>query len=115
MTYMGAVHYVLNESERCFLELGGMYPLTLEDTRSFQASPLRYCLKGDVLFLPKGISLDDISFSHRLSWARIRVDTLYDLSFEFSPNEPLPSEVTFESLEDEGFGLGSRYVRRHRE
>jgi hypothetical protein len=112
---MGAVFCIINESQRRFIEFGRMCTLSLEGTRLYQASPLRYCLRGDTLYLPKGISPEDITFSQRFSWARVRPDSLYNLNFAFAFEEPLPTGITFEFLEEVGFELGSRYVRRHRE
>lgn len=112
---MGAVRCLFNESERCFVSLGDAHKLTLAGTRHFQATALRYCMQGDILYLPQGISSDDISFAHRFCWARLRFDVIEDLDFEFRFNESLPPEVTLESLDEAGVGLGARYMRRHRE
>jgi hypothetical protein len=112
---MGAVRCLLNESERCFVQLGDMFQLNLKGTRHLQTTALRYCIQGDTLYLPKGISPDDITFSNRFCWARIRVDEIAELDFDFRFRETLPPDVSLESLDEAGFGLGSRYMRRHRE
>jgi len=72
-------------------------------------------MQGDILYLPKGISPDDITFAHRFCWARLRVDVVDELDFEFSFNQRLSDEVSLASLEDAGVGIGARYMRRHRE
>ncbi len=91
---MGAVRCLLDESERCFVELGGMHGLTLAGTRHFQATALRYCMQGDTIYLPKGVSPDDITFAHRFCWARLRVDVIEELEFHFNFNEQLPDDVS---------------------
>jgi hypothetical protein len=112
---MGAIRCLLNESKRCFVELGNMHGLSLAGTRHFQATALRYCMQGDMLYLPKGISPDDIKFTNRFCWARLRVDVIDELGLDFRFNESLPPEVSLESLDEAGVGLGARYMRRHRE
>lgn len=113
--FMGSVICLLNESERRFVRLADRHFLNLEGTRHFQATPWRYCLRGNELFLPQGISPDDITFAQRLCWARLRLDLIEELDFTFQFNERVPESVSFDELEDRGVGFGSRYLRRHRE
>lgn len=112
---MGAVRCIFSESERCFLKAGGVYPLTLEGTRKFQASPLRYCLQNDVMYLPVGFTDEDYAYTKRICWARLRIEVIDDLEFDFGFNEPIPDEYTLDRLDEEGVGLGARYLKRHRE
>lgn len=112
---MGAVRCIFSESERCFLKVGGQYQLNLEGTRKFQASPLRYCLQNDVLYLPMGFSKEDYAYTKRICWARLRIDVINELEFSFGFDEPVPDEYTLVRLADEGVGLGACYLKRHQE
>lgn len=112
---MGAVRCIFSESKRRFLKLGALCPLNLEGTRKFQASPLRYCLQSDRLYLPEGFSEEQYAYSERLCWARLRVDVIDDLDFDFQFNSEIPEGLTLENLDDQGVGLGARYLKRHRE
>ncbi len=112
---MGSLICLLNESERRFVQVVDRHSLNLKGTRHFQTTALRYCLRGNELLLPSGISLDDISFAQRLCWARLRFDLIDELDFAFQFNEPVPDYVSFDELEEWGAGFGSRYLRRHQE
>jgi HJR/Mrr/RecB family endonuclease len=112
---MGAVRCIFSESERQFLQLGGQYPLNIEGTRKFQASPLRYCLQENVLYLPTGFSEEDYAYSKRFCWARLRTNVLYDLDFHFDFNTKIPDDYSLERLNENGVGLGARYIKRHQE
>ena len=76
---------------------------------------MRSANEASGLFLPKGISPDDITFAHRLCWARLRLDLIEELDFTFRFEERVPEDVSFDVLEEQGVGFGSRYLRRHRE
>ncbi|MBN3874508.1 restriction endonuclease [Nostoc sp. JL33] len=112
---MGAVRCIFSESEHRFLELGGQYPLSLEGTRKFQTSPLRYCLQENILYLPKGFSEEDYAYSKRFCWARLKINVLYDLHFHFGFNTRIPDDYSLEKLTEAGVGLGARYLKRHQE
>src|SRR5688572_22504954 len=112
---MGSLICLLNESKRCFVQLADRRFLSIEGTRHFQSTPLRYCLRGNELFLPKGISPDDITFAQRFCWARLRIHVLDELDFRFEFDSPLPADVSFDWLDEQGIGFGSRYLRRHQE
>jgi Restriction endonuclease len=112
---MGAIRCLFSESEFWFLELGGQYPLNLEGTRKFQASPLRYCLQGNILYLPKGFSEDDYLYSKRLGWARLHTSVIYTLDFSFNFNTRIPDDYSFERLNELGVAFGARYCKRHKE
>src|SRR6266850_4077885 len=112
---MGAVRCILNESGRCFVQLGDWFNLTLSGSRKIQSTPLRYCMQGNVLYLPRGVSPDDISFAQCFCWARLRTDVIDEQGFGFRFDEPLPEHATLNFLDEEGVGLDARYMRRHKE
>lgn len=112
---MGSLRCLLDESTRSFVQLDSRRRLSLAGTRKFQATPLRYCIQDNVLYLPKGVSPDDISFARRFCWARLRVDLIDEFDFDFGFNQPLPEFASLDWLHEAGVGLGARYLRRHRE
>lgn len=112
---MGSLVCLLNESKRCFVKLEALRSLSLEGARHFQSTPLRYCLRGSELFVPKGISPSDITFVNRFCWARLRHDVIDELDFSIEFDSPLPEYVSLDWLDEQGVGLGSRYLRRHQE
>jgi HJR/Mrr/RecB family endonuclease len=112
---MGSLICLLDESHRRFVQVADCYTLNLKGTRHFQASALRYCLRGNELFLPSDISIQGATFGQRLCWARLRFDVIDELDFAFKFNEPVPDYVSFDDLEEEGVGFGSRYLQRHQE
>lgn len=112
---MGAIRCIFSESERRFLKLGGQYPLNLEGTRKFQASPLRYCLQESILYLPERFTEEDYAYSKHFCWARLRINILDDLDFHFDFNKKIPDDYSLEKLNKAGVGLGSMYLKRHQE
>lgn len=112
---MASLICLLNESQREFVQLKDRHFLNLEGTRHFQSTPLRYCLMGNALHLPNGISMSDITFADRFCWARMRFEVIDEFNFPLTFDEPVPSDVSFDELEAMGAAFGSRYLRRHRE
>lgn len=110
---MGAVRLIYDETARQMKHLGWWGELNVEGTRRIMAGPLRYCLQGSTLFLPKDQSA--IQNKHRLCWGRIRTDEIEERPWlaEFDkevPEDPLAYHQPFT-----GIGFGVTYSRRHQE
>jgi hypothetical protein len=72
--------------------------------------PLRYCLQGKQMYLPRDQSV--IEAKHRLAWIRVRVEGQPWLA-TLTENEPLPFNPVNEFRDE--IGLGFVYSRRHSE
>ncbi len=110
---MGAIRLIYDETLRQMKQVGQWGQLTVKTSREFSSGPLRYCLQGDTLYLPKDQSL--VEENHRLCWGRIRVEELDEMPWlaEFDvevPEDPLAYHQQFS-----GIGFGVMYSRRHRE
>jgi len=110
---MGAIRLIYDETIRQMKQLGWWGELNLDATRRAMASPLRYCLQGNVLYAPKDELV--LEAKHRLCWGRIRAEELDERPWlaEFDkevPEDPLAFHSPFT-----GIGFGVIYSRRHRE
>lgn len=105
---MGAIRMIYDETTNSLAQLGWWGRLKTEGVRKFSLGRHRYCLQGDVLYLPEDEDL--LKSDHRLAWLRVRVDD-EDLSWAATRNEPLPFNPLTEFRP--GLGLGSMYSLRH--
>lgn len=111
---MGAVRLIFDETLRQMKQLGWWGMLPLEQTRKTMAGPLRYCLQGNMLYLPKDQSV--IKACHRLCWGRIRVDEeLCDMPWLATFDTELPENPLALHSSFGGIGFGVMYSQRHRE
>ena len=110
---MGAIVATYSERENCFFRVHQKIKLEIDGVRRILASPFRYCLQGDVLFVPR-----DTSNTPQLCWARIDSVTLLYNRFDCNDGtfegrgDPVS---TLAELEEAGVGVGDRYIRRPRE
>ncbi len=107
---MGAIRMIYDETTNSLAQLGWWGRLSVEGTRKFSMGRHRYCLQGDVLYLPEDEAL--LNSDHRLAWLRVRVED-QDISWVKTRNEPLPFNPLTEFRSD--IGLGSMYSLRHAE
>jgi hypothetical protein len=94
-------------------ELGWWGELTVEGTRKVMMGSLRYCLQGNMLYLPKDESI--ISDKHRLCWGRIRFEELDDMPWLGEFDKEVPEDPLAHHRQFTGIGFGVMYSRRHRE
>jgi hypothetical protein len=117
---MGAVRLIYDETIKQMKRVGWWGELSLEGTRKIMQGSLRYCLQGNVLYLPEDQSLVDSK--HRLCWGRIRSEELYELDwlYDLEAEEIIYDTPLFVNPLDfhkpfTGIGFGVMYSKRYRE
>jgi hypothetical protein len=111
---MGTLVATYSEEEGRFYVLGAKLPLDPEGVRRVRASPMRYCLGANILYIPAD---QEAAMSGRLCWARIKTYLLSDFAVDFGDRvEGRGDKITgISALEEAGVFLGDRYVRRWKE
>jgi restriction endonuclease Mrr len=117
---VGAVRLIYDETTNQLKRLGWWGELDIEGTRKMMQSQSRYCLQGNVLYLPQDDSL--IDFKHRLCWGRIRSEEFFVHDWVYNQEtEEVNFDVTLQVNPLDfhkpvtGIGFGAVYSKRHRE
>lgn len=107
---MGTLVANYSETHGCFIQSGGKIELDADGVRRVLASPLRYCLGQNYLYVPG----PDAGERDRLCWARIRMGEIDDIEIRFLNDEPqtTSSAPTLAELEAAGVRVGNRYTKR---
>lgn len=111
---MGTLVATYSEQERRFYRLGAKHELAPEGVRRVRASPLRYCLGSNMLYLAAD---ETAAMEGKLCWARIPTQITRDYKFDFGDQFEGDGDLVsgLAELEDAGVLLADRYVRRWRE
>lgn len=111
---MGTLVATYSESERRFFPIAGKFELKPAGVRRVLASPLRYCLGANYLYLP---AMEESLVPHaKLCWARIRGGA--GISFTepvFDGAAQASAIFDFEDMEHEQIRVGDRYLKRQKE
>jgi hypothetical protein len=110
---MGAIRLIYDETTNELKRLGWWGELNVQGTRKAMEGHLRYCLQGNMLYLPADENI--IEAGHRLCWGRVRSELLLENPWlgEFDKTlgvNPLDYHMPFT-----GIGFGVMYSKRHRE
>jgi hypothetical protein len=115
---VGAIRLIYDESLREFKKLGWWGELNLEDTRKIMQGRWRYCLQGNMLYLPEDQAL--LTENHRLCWGRIRIEEFEEEKWLRELGDSVfDKELTVDPLDYHrqytGIGFGACYSKRHSE
>jgi hypothetical protein len=113
-TVMGTLVATYSERDARFFPLAGKYELKPDAVRRVRATPLRYCLGANMLY----VAADGAAAQGgRLCWARIPFDITHDHRFDFGDHFEGEGDlvVGVPALEAAGVLLPDRYIRRWRE
>lgn len=110
---MGTLVATYSESERRFFPVAGKFELKPEGVRRILASPLRYCLGANYLYLPA--MEEDLAARAKLCWARIRGANVYFDEQVFDGAAKASAVFEFSDMEGHDIRIGDRYLKRQRE
>lgn len=110
---MGAVRLIYDETTNTLKRLGWWGELNVEGTRKIMESGLRYCLQGNMLYLPEDQSV--IESKHRLCWGRARTEEFEEHPWLADFDKPLEVNPLDFHMPFSGIGFGVLYSKRHRE
>jgi hypothetical protein len=111
---MGTLVATYSERDGRFYRLAGKYEIKPDAVRRIRATPLRYCLGANMLYVPAD---EAAALEGRLCWARIPTQIICDCKFDFGDHFEGEGElvVGLSALEEVGVLLPDRYIRRWRE
>jgi Restriction endonuclease len=111
---MGTLVATYSERDDRFYKIGQKIELKPDGVRRLRASPLRYCLGANYIYLARD---QEAAMSGRLCWARIPTHLTGDYKFDFGDEHEGRGEPVsgIKDLENAGVMIGDRYSRRWRE
>lgn len=108
---MGAVRLIYDETTNELKRLGWWGELNVEGTRKVMQGKLRYCLQGNMLYLPANQGI--LEAEHRLCWGRIRSEEVYEHPWVEEFDKPLDVNPLDFHMPFTGIGFGVMYSKRH--
>ena len=107
---MGTIVALYTEVQKRFIRLGGKFELSPEGVRHALSTRMRYCLGGNVLYVPASNSDDVLKL--RLAWARISPEIEIDPVYW---TDPIGEPIELSKLDPRDVRVGNRYTKRQLE